>query len=135
MKYLIVALGIFLSTVAESNSPQIMNENVLGEYGIHLFFTEEEFIDTLHFSMDENGNLQGFMDVPNDFAGYISELKIEGLEISFDLFVPKNRARPQDLVFHYRGEFFDESLVQLKGFVTLKGEDDFVASFLGFKRN
>ena len=106
----------------------------IGKYGIHLFFNEQEFVDVLQIYPHFDGELYGIMYVPNDFDGEISDLKIEGLAIEFDLFVPKNDSRPKDLIFHYEGQFFNLNYEQLKGFVTLKDENEFVASFVGFKR-
>ncbi|MCM2277120.1 MAG: hypothetical protein NDJ89_03520 [Oligoflexia bacterium] len=103
-------------------------------YGIHLFFDEREFVDVLTLEKDEADNLKGHMDVPNDFAGDVTNLKLQGDSLQFDLFVPKNSARPQDLIFHYEAKFFDTTHRQLAGFVTLKGQKSFVASFVGFLR-
>lgn len=104
-------------------------------YGIHLYFNEKEFVDELIISRSETGELMGRMHVPNDFDGDLENIRIDKNEISFDLLVPRNAARPKDLVFHYEGRFFDSSHNQLIGFVTLKGEADFIASFTGFKRS
>jgi hypothetical protein len=105
-----------------------------GVYGIHLYFDEKEFVDEMTISQSATGELSGRMHVPNDFDGDLENIKVNENEISFDLLVPRNAARPKDLVFHYEGRFFDSSHRQLVGFVTLKGEADFVASFTGFKR-
>lgn len=106
-----------------------------GEYGLHLFFTETEFVDVLTFKTDqETGVLTGHMYVPDDFEGYISNFKQIGLKITFDLFVPKNLSRPTDLIFHYTGTFHSKNLKQLIGFVTIKGHKDFVASYIAIKR-
>ncbi len=103
-------------------------------YGIHLYFDEKEFVDEMTISRPETGELTGRMHVPNDFDGDLENIKLDQNEISFDLLVPRNAARPKDLVFHYEGRFFDSSHNQLIGFVTLKGESGFVASFTGFRR-
>lgn len=104
-------------------------------YGIHLFFDEKEFVDILVLNQDESGALTGEMQVPNDFDAKVTELVVKNQEISFDLLVPKNSARPKDLMFHYEGKFFDKSLNQMTGFVSIKGEPGFVASFVGFIRD
>ena len=106
----------------------------VGTYGLHLFFNEQEFIDVLTLSKGDAGQLKGHMDVPNDFAGDIDSISLQGNEISFDLFVPKNASRPRDLIFHYRGTFFSQDHQQLIGYVTLKGQSGFVASFTAFLR-
>lgn len=103
-------------------------------YGIHLFFDEKEFVDVLVLNKDESGVLVGDMHVPNDFDGKVTNLILNEQEISFDLLVPKNSSRPTDLIFHYEGKFFDKSLNQMTGFVSIKGEAGFVASFVGFAR-
>ncbi len=103
-------------------------------YGIHLYFDEKEFVDEMTISHSETGELSGRMHVPNDFDGDLENLKIKNNEIAFDLLVPRNAARPKDLVFQYRGQFFDQSRNQLIGFVTTKSEKDFVASFIAFRR-
>ena len=131
MKTIILLATIFFSQLSYA---QQINFEPQGEYGIHLFFNETEFIDVLTFSKNDKGELVGLMHVPNDFDGEITDFKINGLSISFNLFVPKNTARPDDLIFHYTGEFFDASQKQLKGFVTIEGKSDFVASYVGFKR-
>ena len=102
--------------------------------GLHLFFNETEYVDVMTLERS-NGKITGTMQVPNDFDGTLDNVTIQGLEISFDLFVPKNSARPQDLVFHYKGKFFDSSLKQLTGYVTIKDQPGFVASFVAFLRD
>lgn len=103
-------------------------------YGIHLFFNEQEFVDVMSLTYDKTSAVKGFMHVPNDFDGPLENIMITGQEITFDLFVPKNSARPEDLTFHYKGQFFDASKKQIIGYVTLKDQADFVASFTGFLR-
>lgn len=106
-----------------------------GTYGLHLFFNETEFVDVLTLSIDEAGKFKGHMHVPNDFDGDIENVKFNGNQITFDLFVPKNSARPKDLIFHYKGTLFNEKNDQMTGYVTLKGETNFLASFVAFKRD
>lgn len=106
----------------------------IGTYGLHLFFDEKEFVDVLTLSQSETGELKGHMDVPNDFAGDIDNIALQNKKISFDLFVPKNAARPQDMIFHYRGAFFSQDYRQLIGYVTIKGQPEFIASFTAFLR-
>lgn len=103
-------------------------------YGLHLFFDEREFVDVLSLKNEAGGPLSGHMSVPNDFEGDLLNLKLEGNELGFDLFVPKNSSRPQDLVFHYQGRYFDQAQRQIIGYVTLKDQPDFVASFVAFLR-
>lgn len=117
------------------NQTNEMNQNLFGEYGIHLFFNEKEFVDDLIIGRDRAGNLHGTMYVPNDFDGDISNIVVTDETIIFDLFVPKNSSRPTDLIFHYEGKFFNKDLKQIVGFVTIKGQSDFVASFIALKRN
>lgn len=105
-----------------------------GEYGIHLFFNEREFVDVMTVTKNPEGILEGRMFVPQDFEGPLLDLKIEDLKIEFDLFVPKNASRPNDLIFHYVGQLFDQKKEQMTGFVTIKGSSEFTASFVGFKR-
>jgi hypothetical protein len=132
MKKFLVLTLLFLNQLSFAN---VQKHEAIGEYGIHLFFNEQEFIDVLTLQPQNDDSLSGIMYVPNDFEGEISDLKIDELKIQFDLFVPKNSSRPEDLIFQYEGEFFDKSYNQMKGFVTLKNEKEFIASFLGFKRN
>ncbi len=125
--YKIIVTCLFLSATSARSE-------VVGEYGIHLFFNEKEFVDVMKVQRASDGSLTGDMHVPNDFDGPLSNFFIDGKEVKFDLFVPKNAARPSDLIFEYRGRFFDETHSQLIGFVTIKGEEKFVASFVAFKR-
>lgn len=126
LNYVFAALIVITGGHAQASVP--------GEYGIHLFFNEKEFVDTMTISKNSQGNLVGNMDVPQDFSGPLVNLKIDGLKLEFDLFVPKNSSRPVDLVFHYVGHFFDETHNQLIGFVTIEGSKNFTASFTAFKR-
>ena len=124
MKYLLLALTALLmqtASAADSNTRT---------YGIHLFFNEKEFVDVLTIT----GRSSGTMHVPNDFDGKIENLLMFGGGIAFDLFVPKNASRPTDMVFHYRGFFFDESEKQLHGDVSMDDGKTFVATFVGFLR-
>jgi len=105
-----------------------------GEYGIHLFFDEREFVDVMTVSKNPEGILEGRMFVPQDFEGPLLDLKIDDLKIEFDLLVPKNASRPTDLIFHYVGQFFDQKKEQITGFVTIRGSPEFTASFVAFKR-
>lgn len=116
------------------NTTILAQNTVSGEYGVHLFFNEKEFIDVMTLHQNEAGEIIGKMYVPNDFSGKIHNIKLAGRNLSFDLFVPRNSARPKDLIFHYEGIFFKKDYEQLIGFVTIKGDSDFVASFTGFKR-
>jgi hypothetical protein len=106
-----------------------------GTYGVHFYFDEREFVDVLTISKGENGKLQGHMHVPDDFDQDIEEIKVEGVDLSFDLFVPKNLSRPKDYIFQYKGTFFDENYKQLIGFATIKGQKGFVAAFVAFRRD
>lgn len=126
-KFMFLITTILLQQAQAADLPQ-------GVYGLHLFFNEQEFVDVLTFSKTESGQLKGHMDVPNDFAGDIENINLQGQEITFDLFVPKNSSRPQDLIFHYRGTFFSGDHRQLIGYVTIKGQNAFVASFTAFLR-
>lgn len=109
--------------------------DVTGRYGIHLFFNEKEFVDVIEIQQDEAGKLQGEMFVPDDFDAPLENLEIKDGKIQFDVLVPKNRSRPRDLVFEYSGQYFDSSADQMIGFVRIKGTDEFVASFTGFRRD
>jgi hypothetical protein len=62
---------IFFGTFASASVP--------GEYGIHLFFDEKEFVDTMTISQNAEGNLTGRMDVPNDFSGPFMILRVDGV--------------------------------------------------------
>lgn len=123
--FLILGLNGFTSAQA-ADTPDLT-------YGIHLFFNETEFVDVLTLK-NKKGQLEGEMDVPNDFKGPLKNIQFKDKKITFDLFVPKNSARPRDLIFHYEGQFFDKSRKQLVGYVTLKDSSEFVASFVGFLR-
>ncbi|MEA9356240.1 hypothetical protein SHI21_08505 [Bacteriovorax sp. PP10] len=132
MKRLSISILFLLLTVnvafAEITAP-------VTTYGIHLYFDEQEFVDILVINKDADGVLTGDMHVPNDFDGKVSNLVVNDEKIVFDLLVPKNSSRPTDLMFHYEGKFFDKSLNQMIGFVSIKGESGFVASFVGFIRD
>lgn len=103
-------------------------------YGLHLFFDEKDNVDVLTLSTDAQGRLTGDMHVPNDFDTQVLNLEEKEGTLSFDLPVPKNSSRPVDLMFHYEGRYFAGAKEQLAGFVTLKGEQGFVASFVAFLR-
>lgn len=130
------SLGISLLLLLLTVNMAFANVNASTKtYGIHFFFDEKEFVDVLILNKDESGALTGEMQVPNDFDAKVTSLIVKDKEISFDLLVPKNSSRPTDLLFHYEGKFFDNSLNQLTGFVSIKGEPGFVASFVGFVRD
>lgn len=103
-------------------------------FGVHLFFDEKEFVDIIHLNYSLSGEVSGKMHVPNDFDGPMENLIVNDKQITFDILVPKNSARPNDLIFHYQGQFFDRSRKQMIGFVTLKQNPGFLASFVGFLR-
>ena len=105
-----------------------------GTYGLHLFFNEKDNMDVLTLTRGENGALAGRMHVPNDFDADVLNVEEKDGLLTFDLPVPKNSHRPVDLLFHYEARIFDDSKKQMAGFVTLKGEKDFVASFVMFRR-
>ena len=114
----------------------VADETALVErvYGLHLFFNEREFVDVLTLRESELGLVSGHMFVPDDFAGEIENLLSFGGGISFDLLVPKNASRPEDMYFQYSGRFFDLGRRQITGFVTLRGTNEFIASFVAFLR-
>jgi hypothetical protein len=130
MKKINLTLAMFVVFM----SAKAFAADLVTSYGIHLFFNETEYVDVLTITQNANGSITGLMEVPNDFTGEVNNLVIGEKTISFDLFVPKNPARPEDLIFHYEGQFFDASQNQVIGFVTLKDQTDFVASFTGFAR-
>ena len=137
MKQLLLILTLVLSSLSvhSKDSTLVDGDNkIIGTYGMHLFFNETEFVDVLKLTYNYKGEIIGSMDVPNDFSGPILDAELSGNQLNFDLLVPKNSARPKDLIFHYNLTYFDESRNQFMGFVTLKGEKDFIASFVGFKR-
>ncbi len=136
MKYILLALSLLLTTHSANavNVDTSLNPTVVKKtYGLHLFFNEQEFVDVLTI---EEGMcvLQGHMSVPNDFEGDIENIVKVGNKLEFDLLVPKNAARPNDMIFHYSGTFFDSDEKQLIGYVTLKDDSKFIASFTAFQR-
>lgn len=127
--------GIFMmALILTGKMAFAANVQPIGTYGIHLFFDEKEFIDVLVIEKKTDGSLSGRMEVPNDFENKIENVIVKDKTLSFDLLVPKNSSRPKDLIFHYEGIFFNETFGELAGFVTIKGQSEFVASFLGFIR-
>ncbi len=116
----------FSSHAAQAETPRT--------YGLHLFFNEQDNVDVLTLRANERGELSGDMHVPNDFDAALLNVSEKNGVLTFDLPVPKNSSRPVDLLFHYEGRYFDATKKQLTGFVTLKGEEDFVASFVAFLR-
>lgn len=129
MKLLMVCLLLSFGNIALADAGE-------REYGIHLFFDEKEFVDTLYLEQSLCETYLGRMVVPNDFEATIEKARLyEGLKIRFEVLVPKNSARPEDLVFEYEGQFFDSSHNQLTGFVKIRGREGFIASFVGFARN
>lgn len=135
MKKLIFLIGLIsqLSSAHAVSSPAATLQTKV--YGIHLYFDEKEFVDELTLRFKTDGSVEGSMHVPNDFDGESENLIVTDKEISFDVLVPKNSSRPQNLVFHYVGTFFAADQRQIVGFVTLKGQNSFVASFTGFLRD
>jgi len=131
MKSLLIALSLLLAPTSHANEPLTPGPKT---YGVHLFFNENEAVDTLTIQVDVYGKVRGHMSVPNDFEQDIEDVSLIGDTLSFDLFVPKNEYRPQDLVFHYVGTYFGGDDDHLIGYVTLKEQTDFVASFTAFKR-
>jgi hypothetical protein len=123
-----------LTLLTLASSPYCYAAGIEGTYGLHLFFDEKDNVDVLTLSRDEHGALTGKMHVPNDFDGPVLNVEEKDGTLSFDLPVPKNSHRPHDLMFRYEGRIFDHTKRQLAGFVTLKGEREFVASFVAFKR-
>jgi|GEM_PF-6086571 len=122
----LLALSLSPSNVYAAEEPRV--------YGLHLFFSEQDNVDVLTINTDANGKLIGDMHVPNDFDARVLNLEEKDGALSFDLPVPKNSGRPVDLIFHYEGRYFSSAKEQLTGFVTLKGEMGFVASFVAFLR-
>lgn len=131
MKTIILAMALVLQ-VGNAHAAAQNSETLT--YGIHLFFDEKGFVDVLTLKSNSDGTVEGTMHVPNDFDGKVENLVLGTNSVSFDLFVPKNLGRPNDLVFHYDGRFFDSSRKQIIGFVELKGDTQFLASFTGFLR-
>jgi hypothetical protein len=80
------------------------------------------------------GELTGEMIVPNDFSGPLLNIQSDGQKLTFSVLVPKNTARPVDLVFDYEAQYFDDSKEQMIGYVRIQGRPEFVASFVAFKR-
>lgn len=127
--------GIFvMALILTGNMAFAANVQPIGTYGIHLFFDEKEFIDVLVIEKKADGSIGGRMEVPNDFENKIENVVIQNKTLTFDLLVPKNSSRLEDLIFHYEGTFFNETFGELAGFVTIKGQREFVASFVGFIR-
>jgi hypothetical protein len=129
MKKMIVTMAMMLMALSAKAADA---QNLT--YGIHLFFNETEFLDVMVLDKNASGKIEGTMFVPNDFDGKLENIKMTETTISFDLFVPKNAARPEDLIFHYEGQFFDSTKEQLTGYVTIQNQSGFVASFVGFLR-
>lgn len=71
-----ILASLFFSTLIFSGT--FASASVPGEYGIHLFFNEKEFVDTMTISQNHEGNLIGDMDVPQDFSGPLKNLKVDG---------------------------------------------------------
>jgi hypothetical protein len=129
MKMLFIAIVMLFAGIQAHAAHTVKTDT----YGIHLFFNEKEFVDVLALT-NEMGLIHGTMHVPDDFDGPVLNYQTDGLKMSFDLLVPKNAARPEDMIFHYEARFFDAEKKQLTGFVTIKDSPGFVASFTGFQR-
>lgn len=124
----------FAAIATLMSAPALAQSQLTEVYGIHLYFNEKEYVDVMTLKRLPDGRIQGMMQVPNDFSGKLENLVLTGRSISFDLLVPKNSARPKDLIFHYEGHFYDKTRRQLAGFVTLRDQTQFIASFVGFRR-
>lgn len=129
MKSLLFAL-MFLTCAIHAEAPAPITKL----YGVHLFFNETEFVDELTLTTGPDGQLSGHMYVPNDFEGDITNAVQTEKSIAFDVLVPKNASRPLDVIFHYDLSFFDDSMTQAVGFVTIKDSPNFVASLVAFLR-
>lgn len=127
----IIAIALMLTGSASSDAQAA---ETTATYGLHLFINETEFVDVMTLAASDTGTLSGHMSVPNDFDGPLLAVAENGLNLRFELLVPKNAARPVDLMFVYEGRFFDVSKEQFIGFVTIKDQPGFVASFVAFKR-
>lgn len=124
-------IGCFMSFVCAN---PLFAASQVTEYGIHLFFNETEFVDVMTLTEEDTGALTGEMIVPNDFTGPLLNIKVDGQKLYFEVLVPKNAARPVDLLFVYEAQYFDASQKQMIGFVRIKERPEFVASFVAFKR-
>lgn len=127
---LVFALIPVIGHAAASTKP-VVHEKV---YGLHLFFDETEFVDTLTLQHQSDGRLSGTMHVPQDFDAPVSNLVLNEKIIEFDVLVPKNKARPADLIFHYKGQFYSADQKQISGFVNVKDQSPFTAAFVAFLR-
>ena len=130
---ILAALTLALSTTTMAVGPSFPPP-FTQTYGLHLFFNEKEFVDVVELSSQQPGQAAGMMHVPNDFDGPLANIVQTPQKISFDVLVPRNSARPQDLIFHYEGTFFDATHKQITGFVTIRGQAAFIASFVAFLR-
>ncbi len=127
-------LFLALALCSLSLNAKLFAAESVSVYGLHLFFSEAEAVDVLTLTETKDGLLSGQMFVPNDFEGPLLNLAGDDLKLSFELLVPKNIGRPNDLIFVYEGQFFDATKRQLTGFVRLKNQSGFIASFVAFKR-
>jgi hypothetical protein len=131
------------TTTATTSASSIQNkESVKEVFGIHLFFDEKEFVDVMTLETSADGKITGAMHVPNDFDAELTDIGIYHTYFRFRLLVPKNSARPHDLVFVYSGFFNDTDRKQMHGKVEVipqlpdgtDGQPQQIAVFVGFKR-
>ncbi len=123
--------------------------DLAGHYNLHLYFGDSApFLDELTLRVRPvflpTDELMGHMHVPNDFDAPITLVETGDRRIVFDVLVPRNAARPKDLLFRYETQFMPEDPTKATGFVRLVAEGNdageltsiepsYVGSFLLFR--
>lgn len=147
----ILLMGLMLSVPAhteENNnilqvpSVKLTKEKLEGIYDLHLYFgNTKPYLDSVEFKQGAAENLSGIMHVPNDFDATLEKLVTNDTSIRFEVLVPANASRPQDMIFLYEATISPHDTSKFSGHVTLTkvGNDtlptpEYVASFLMFKK-
>jgi hypothetical protein len=147
----VLALALLFSAASAIASPEPRPAQLVGKYNLHLYFGDSTpFLDVLNLESAlifvPGDQLKGDMHVPNDFDAPIMMIETAARRIVFDVLVPRNAARPKDLLFRYETQFMSEDPTKGVGFVRIvaEGQPDgslrdiepsYVASFLLFRQN
>ncbi|MEZ4814392.1 MAG: hypothetical protein R3A80_04195 [Bdellovibrionota bacterium] len=137
------AQGAVNETILTSPSVTLTAKSLEGNYDLHLYFgNTKPYLDGVQLMRGPEDGLSGTMHVPDDFDAQLEELSFDSTHIRFEVKVPANSARPQDMRFLYEATVSPHDEKNFSGHVTLThvaGEKlekaSYVASFLMFKTN
>lgn len=128
--------------VLQTPSVTLTEEALTGSYDLQLYFgNSKPFLDAVHLERGSDFKLKGDMHVPDDFDAPLLNLASDERSVRFEVLVPKNLSRPEDMVFLYEGTISPHDTTKFAGHVTLTQvgqatleQPEYVASFLMFKK-